>query len=349
MSDTASTGLIVFGEALLDDFPDRQVVGGAPLNVARATASLGCAPLMITRIGHDANALLVRDEMQRFGLDQSGVQTDAVHPTGVVQVHVAADAHRFEIMPEQAYDYIDGAQAVLAAERYMTGRQGAQQGAQQGTQRLALVYYGTLAQRNTTSQETLIRLLSASHGIHYLDLNLRDGQYSFDTIATSLLHADILKVNEDELQLLLQTYRPGAARLSVSLTDQNTVDAFFAALKYLQLLFKLSAVIVTLGARGYMYLNAQGVSLNGWQAESQLHPVAPEVVDTVGCGDAFSAVFLAGLMHAWPIDVTLQRAHAFAASVCTIRGAVSTDLNFYRDWQSDWGLHDNAETSAGQR
>jgi len=339
MPDVASTALIVFGEALLDEFPNQKVVGGAPFNVARATAVLGCAPLMITRIGNDANALLVRHEMQRFGLDQIGVQTDTAHPTGVVKVHVGTGEHRFEIMPDQAYDHIECAPAVLALNHFLER--------QQGPQSPTLVYYGTLAQRHNLSHETLIKLLSAGRSTNYLDLNLREGQFTFNEIFASLFHADILKVNEDELQLLIRKYRPEAVQLNCDLTGQQAVDDFFEALQHLQLLFKLSAIIVTLGAQGYMYMNDQGVRLNGWQSETQQPQKPMQVTDTVGCGDAFSSVFLAGLIHAWPLDVTLQRAHAFAGSVCTIRGAVSADMGFYRDWQLRWGLQEYAEVPTG--
>ncbi|MET3120877.1 fructokinase [Oxalobacteraceae bacterium GrIS 2.11] len=336
MTDSGSPTLIVFGEALLDDFPHQKVLGGAPFNVARASASLGCAPLMISRVGNDGNGQLVRDEMRRFALDQSGMQTDTVHPTGLVKVHVELNAHRFEIMTNQAYDHIECEPAVLAVDRFKS--------MQQGRQQPTLIYYGTLAQRNKTSRETLTRLLSAGQSTNYLDLNLRDGQYSFDEIVTSLLHADILKVNEDELQLLVRKCQPEAGQLNCDLNSPEIVDAFFEALQHLLVLFKLRAIIVTLGAQGYVYMNDQGVRVNGWQTETpQL-----ALVDTVGCGDAFSSVFLAGLMHGWPTELTLQRAHAFAGSVCTIRGAVSTDMKFYRDWQTAWGLNATPDTAIGQ-
>ena len=323
MNNATGGALIVFGEALIDAFPEQRIVGGAPLNVARVTASLGCAPLLLTRIGADHDAQLVRAELQRFGMDQSGVQTDPMHATGQVRVEIGPTGHQFHILPNQAYDYINHDLAELAVTGYLQ---------QAGSTRLTVFYFGTLAQRQSTSHKTLINLLTSHAGINYLDLNLRNGQYTENEIRTSLFHADILKVNEDELQTLLEAFHPEAGQLGMDLFNLEICTAFFDAMHHLLALFELSAMIVTLGAQGYMYLNAQGVRVNGWQA----HPKPIQVVDTVGCGDAFSSVFLTGMLHDWPLAATLQRAHDFAGSVCTIRGAVSDDLNFYRNWQSRW-------------
>ncbi len=335
MHNSPVRALLVFGEALIDDFPDQKIVGGAPFNVARVSACFGCAPLVITRVGSDANAQLVRNEMQRFDLDQRGVQTDLLHSTGLVRVHVEAPAHRFEILADQAYDYINTQQAELAVHDYLS--------VQASPGRPALMYFGTLAQRKKTSRNTLLGLLTASSGINYLDLNLRDGHYTQDEIFTSLLHADILKVNDDEMQILIKKFNPGYGAPDFRLRDLNDCRRLFEAMEHLLILFKLSAIIVTLGAHGYLYANEQGLQHNGYQAK----PKPITIVDTVGCGDAFSSIFLAGLANDWPLAVTLQRAHAFAGAVCTIRGAVSNDMNFYLDWQKTWSGSNSTDVLIG--
>jgi len=324
MHNIPARALLIFGEALIDDFPDQKIVGGAPFNVARVSACFGGTPLMITRIGNDANAQLVKDEMQRFDLNQSGVQIDPVYPTGLVQVHVEAASHRFEIMADQAYDHIDNELAKTAADHYLNRPT--------VVNRPALMYFGTLAQRHSTSRDTLINLLTTRPSTNYLDLNLRAGQYTENEIMTSLLHADILKANEDELQILVKKFNPSAGILNCHLASPDAGNRYFEAMEHLLMRFKLSAIIVTLGPHGYLYANNQGLQLNGHQAT----PKQIEVVDTVGCGDAFSSIFLAGLINDWPLDETLQRAHEFAGAVCTIRGAVGNDLNFYLGWQKTW-------------
>ena len=65
--------------------------------------------------------------------------------------------------------------------------------------------------------------------------------------------------------------------------------------------------------------------------------VAPaHIVDTVGAGDAFSAVFLFGQAQGWSLPLTLARANAFAGAICGISGAVPADVAFYQPWIACW-------------
>ena len=101
------TATVVFGEALVDDFATEQVVGGAPFNVARHLAAFMAPQLMITRVGADRNGESVRAEFERFAMSQAGLQGDAIEETGRVLVERLAKGHRFVIVPNQAYDYIE--------------------------------------------------------------------------------------------------------------------------------------------------------------------------------------------------------------------------------------------------
>lgn len=65
-----------------------------------------------------------------------------------------------------------------------------------------------------------------------------------------------------------------------------------------------------------------------------------EVVDTVGAGDAFSAVLLLGLSSEWPLPLTLQRAQEFAAAVVGCRGATIADPDFYKAFSNRWHTPD---------
>ena len=91
---TPNFNLIVFGEALIDDFPNESVVGGAPFNVARSLAQLGAQPLMLTCIGDDPHGSLIQNEFSRTGLSSLGLQIDQHYPSGRVAVHMehGADA-----------------------------------------------------------------------------------------------------------------------------------------------------------------------------------------------------------------------------------------------------------------
>ncbi len=313
--------LVIYGEALIDAFPDQEQIGGAPFNVARISALFGRDPLLITRLGQDPRAGLIMADMQRFGMDLTGVQIDPGHPTGLVQVDMQGNSHRFLLLPDQAYDYIEAQPAAQAMAHYQTRHPGP-----------GVLYYGTLIRRAQKSGATLTELLQHSRAIKFLDLNLRDDPHQTATLNHSLHAADILKVNHDELNVLADRFMPEYHPLNFDLTQDQRVRRLFDAIGQLIDLFTLQAVIVTLGANGYVYLNHSGQQINGFSDQ----PDCIQVVDTVGCGDAFSALFITGLLNQWPVYLTLRRAHQFAGATCTIQGAVSADLQFYKPWQQQW-------------
>ncbi|HEY0063788.1 MAG TPA: PfkB family carbohydrate kinase [Telluria sp.] len=301
---------VVFGEALVDDFVTEQVVGGAPFNVARHLAAFMAPQLMITCVGNDKNGGVVHAEFERFAMSEAGLQVDRMEETGRVVVERTTKGHRFVILPDQAYDYINPEQALAALDAVDA----------------ACFYFGTLAQRCPRSRDTLHALLDASAASRFLDLNLRDGQYDERCVFHSLHAADVAKVNEEELQVLFRWYfdiHPSSAPLSG--------DEVRAACAALVQMFSLEGLIVTLGHRGSVYFGAD--------AEPLVHrdnPAPPFVIDTVGAGDAFAAIFLLGRSRAWDLALTLARANEFAAAICAVPGAVPRDLGFYDKWATRW-------------
>lgn len=309
-----SSTVVVFGEALVDDFGNEQIVGGAPFNVARNLAAFMTPQLMVTRIGADRNGAVVRAEFERFAMSEAGLQQDAMEETGRVVVERAPGGHRFSILPNQAYDYIAAPDALAAVAAVDVG----------------LVYFGTLAQRAAPSRATLHALLEATgatHATRYLDLNLRGGQVDQECVTRSLHAADIVKVNEEELQALFHWYfqiEPSAPALSA--------DEVRASCRALMQMFALEALIVTLGHRGSIYFG----SVDEAPIVHRDNPAPPFVIDTVGAGDAFSAIFLLGRMRGWPLETTLARANEFAGAICAIPGAVPRDMGFYDQWMTRW-------------
>jgi fructokinase len=300
---------VVFGEALVDDYVSEQVVGGAPFNVARHLAAFMAPQLMITRIGSDKNGAIVRAEFERFAMSEAGLQVDPMEETGRVVVERRQTGHRFVILPGQAYDFIKPAPALKAL----------------ATVQPELVYFGTLAQRGEGSREALFQLLGASAATRFLDLNLRPGQADERCVFRSLHAADIVKVNEEELQALFEWY----FRIDPAMAlDSEEVRASCRAL--LQM-FALQALIVTLGHRGSVYFGADGTLLI-----HRDNPAPPFVLDTVGAGDGFAAIFLLGRARGWPLELTLARANEFAGALCAITGAVPRAMDFYDRWVQRW-------------
>jgi len=301
---------LVFGEALVDDFATEQVVGGAPFNVARHLAAFMAPQLMVTRIGNDRNGESVRAEFERFAMSQAGLQHDTLEETGRVLVERGARGHRFVIVPNQAYDYIER-EAALAALAPLQP---------------SAIYFGTLAQRGERSRGTLQALLANTQATRFLDLNLREGQYGERTVFHALHAADIVKVNEDELQALFGWYFQLGPN-DPPLAADETRSACAGLLR----MFGLQALIVTLGHRGSVYFGRDGVTI-----DTRDTPAPPFVIDTVGAGDAFSAIFLLGRARGWPLDLALTRANEFAGAICAVTGAVPRDLGFYDKWMGRW-------------
>ena len=146
---------MVFGEVLFDIFPDgSRVLGGAPFNVAWHLQAFGCKPLFVSRIGDDPLGEQVAAAMRGWGMNTSGLQMDRMHPTGEVRVSIEQGEPAYDIVANQAYDYIDSASLPAAKS-------------------VSLVYHGSLALRCQTSASALDSLLDACSSPVFLDINLR--------------------------------------------------------------------------------------------------------------------------------------------------------------------------------
>ena len=297
-----SARIVVLGEALVDVFPDREVIGGAPFNVARNLAALAAPPLFVSRVGAGPAGEGVLGQMRQLGMAVHGVQRDRGHPTGRVTVGLVDGQPRYAIEPDAAWDWLD-AESAAACVR---------------AARPALAYFGTLAQRSPASRTAIRGSLTASPALRLLDLNLRGIDGEREVAADSLELADVLKLNEDELGALVSWFEPQL--------QGNEAAAAFA----LMARFRLQRIVVTRGGRGW----------NCYQAGSRRVLEGPSppvtVVDAVGAGDAFAAVLLLGEMRGWNLESTLRRAAGFAARVCTLHGAFDPHSGIYAEAQARW-------------
>ncbi|WP_323139821.1 PfkB family carbohydrate kinase [Massilia phyllosphaerae] len=310
---------IVFGEVLAEDGTDASKLGGAPFNLARHLAAFMAPPLLITRIGDDRNGAAVRAEFERFVMPETGLQVDTMEETGRVAVERTAarmgSSPRSVLLPRQAYDFIDPETAAAAVSAAVAGTAP------------DIVYFGTLAQRGERSRQALAAVLAAApQAKRFLDLNLFPGQADQAIVGAALEAADIVKVNEEELQALFNWY----FQIAPDDTPMSTEEVH-AACRALIDRFSLDALIVTLGHRGSVYFGSDGSLV-----ANRDNPVPPYVIDTVGAGDAFSAIFLLGRARGWPLELTLARANEFAGAICAVTGAVPQDMGFYDKWARRW-------------
>lgn len=296
--------VVLFGEVLADIFPDRGVLGGAPFNVARHLKAFGRNPVLVSRVGNDDLGKRVLGTMKQYGMATGGIQLDRVHPTGQVKVHLEGASHRFEILTEQAYDFIHYGIARMIRLPLSP----------------ALVYFGTLAQRQAVSRRALTTLLRSTDAAKFLDINLRPLCYDESALRSSLQYADILKLNNEELDILAEMF---------ALSSESPQARAGELLKQ----FDLDRVVVTRGAEGAWQIDRAGEIVEVMASDQHT-----TVIDTVGAGDAFAAVYILGTLRHWPVRSTLERANVFAAAICGIRGAIPEQADFYDRFIREWSL-----------
>ena len=290
---------LLFGEVLFDIFADKSVIGGAPFNVARHLRGFGLHPLFISRIGMDELGNQILSQLRRWDLDISAIQTDPDHETGRVQVTELAGQPSYTIRENQAYDHI---QPISCKDYQSTGS--------------SLIYHGTLALRGENNRSTFSKITSELQSPIFVDLNLRPPWWQPKVVQTVLQNATWAKMSLDEIQEV--------AAFSAIATSSLAATAKTVAERY-----QLQAIFVTDGENGSYC----------WQEGTMAFQPALKnsaFKDSVGAGDAFTAVCILGLLKGWPTVLSMARAAAFAAAICGERGALPKDEALYRTISAGW-------------
>ena len=295
--------VLVIGEILFDVFPDYRRLGGAPFNFAYHLKNFGFNVRFISRIGMDdaGKEILHRLELAGFNLDD--MQIDDDHPTGSVKVKLdKSGAPQFDIISEVAYDYIEFIPEYHASL----------------IDKARIIYFGSLVQRSEAGCENLQAFISrnSSKKLNFYDINLRPGCYSNDLIEKSLLKTDILKLNTGELEKLMQIQ-------SLKMENEKFVH-------YLMETHSIRTVSLTKGELGSELFTNHG-SFSSDSAD------VIKVVDSVGAGDAYAAMLVAGMMKNWPPQEILERASLFASRICEIKGAIPESSSFYEPFKPLFG------------
>lgn len=276
--------IISFGEVLWDCFPSGRCLGGAPLNVAYHLKQLGKDALLLSAVGDDAAGKAVLSAMTGMGLRHEGVSIHSEWATGTVQVTLdAAGDASYQITESVAWDRILWDRAHVLKE-----------------QNVAAIVYGSLAARNAHNLKTLKGLLNEFDCLKVFDVNLRAPHDSLELVAELAHFADVLKLNEEELFVLC-----GAGF--------DSKKEFEGGLKSIAKRFEIERICLTRGAQGALFYEAGSLFF----ADS----IVTDVEDTVGAGDAFTALMVAGLLHAAPTQALLNDACSLAGYVASQKGA----------------------------
>lgn len=274
--------IVCFGEVLWDLLPTGKIAGGAPMNVAVHANQLGLDATMISAVGDDELGEGITSFLSSRGLSVENIQKNE-YQTGIVEVTLdAKGSPSYEIIQPVAWDFIRLTES-----------------AKKAVQDADALVFGSLALRNEVSKNTLLEL-QVEAKLKILDINLRKPFYTPELADELFKVADIVKVNDEELEMICAWY--GQA-------GNETDNA-----KFLKERYQLKGIIVTRGGNGAFFIDE-----NNEMAEHQGFKVT--VCDTIGSGDSFLASFITKWLSGETPAEALKFACAVGAFVATQKGA----------------------------
>lgn len=279
--------VVGIGEALWDILPEGKKLGGAPANFAYHVSQFGLQSRVVSAIGDDRLGNEILENFQ--DKDLQTLIEKVPYPTGTVQVQLNAEGIPcYDIKENVAWDNIPFTDKL----KQLAGKTRA-------------VCYGSLAQRNVVSRETINDFLDAMPDgkgqYKVFDINLRQGFYTKEILCSSMERCNILKINDEELVTVSRMFGyPG-----IDLQDK----CWILLAKY-----NLEMLILTCGVNGSYVFTPGNVSF----AETP----KVQVADTVGAGDSFTAAFISAVVKGKTVTEAHQLAVNVSAHVCTQNGAM---------------------------
>lgn len=279
--------VIGMGEALWDVLPEGKKIGGAPANFAYHVSQFGLPAMAVSAVGDDEPGHEIRENFTSKGLHHH--LATVPYSTGTVQVELDANkVPQYDIKENVAWDNIPWTGELAEIARNTRA-----------------VCFGSLAQRNVVSRETIGKFLDTmpqtDDSLVVFDVNLRQGFYTKEILCESMRRCNILKINDEELVTVSRMFGyPG-----IDLQDK----CWILLGKY-----NLKMLILTCGING-SYVFTPG------QVSFQPTPRV-EVADTVGAGDSFTAAFVASILQGKSVAEAHMRAVRTSAFVCTQKGAM---------------------------
>lgn len=281
--------VVGLGEVLWDVLPEGKKLGGAPANFAyHAGQFLGCDnTIAISALGDDKLADETIAALKEHGLND--LLPRVPYPTGTVQVQLDEQGiPTYDIKENVAWDNIPFDRDIEVIARSCRA-----------------VCFGSLAQRNVVSRETIHRFLDATPDdcLKIFDINLRQHFYTKEILKESFQRCNILKINDEELVLIGRMFGyPG-------LDIENKCWLILGK-------YNLDMLVLTCGTNG-SYVFTPG------QMSFQETPKV-KVADTVGAGDSFTGSFVGSILNGKSVAEAHSTAVKVSAYVCTQNGAMPT-------------------------
>ena len=279
--------IVGMGEVLWDMLPEGKKIGGAPANFAYHVSQYGFDGCVVSAVGDDK---LGNEILESFNNRRLNYLIQRVpYPTGTVQIELdESGIPCYEIKENVAWDNIP---FTVDLEKL--------------AKKTRAVCFGSLAQRNTVSRETINRFLDvmsdAAGQYRVFDVNLRQGFYDKEILCNSMKRCNILKINDEELVAVSRMFEyPG-----IDLEDKC---------RALLSEYGLEILILKCGVHGSYVFTRENVSF--------VDTPKIEVADTVGAGDSFTATFISAILKGKSIREAHELAVEVSAYVCTQNGAM---------------------------
>lgn len=278
--------IIGLGEALWDMLPEGKKLGGAPANFAYHAGQFGLDTVAISALGEDKLADETIEALEQNGLKY--LMPRVPYATGTVQVTLTGEGiPTYEIKENVAWDNIPFNDEIKAAAKNCRA-----------------VCFGSLAQRNIVSRQTIQQFLDATPAdcIKICDINLRQQFFSKEILEESFKRCNILKINDEELVVVTRMF--GYQELDDAKICEKMVKEY-----------NLQMLVLTCGTNGSHVFTADGK--HSFQPTPKV-----EVADTVGAGDSFTGSFCAAILNGKPVEEAHRIAVEVSAYVCTQNGAM---------------------------
>lgn len=275
------------GEILFDVFPTGSKLGGAPANFAYHVSQFGIESCAVSAMGDDELGKELEAELNEHHLNYQIEKVD--YPTGTVQVSLDTNGiPAYDIKEGAAWDNMPFTPALEEKAKNCTA-----------------VCFGSLAQRNEVSRNTIHRFLDAMPNeegrYKVFDINLRQGFFTKEIITESIKRCNILKINDEELITISRIFGyPG-------IDLQNKCWLLLGK-------YNLKMLILTCGVNGSYVFTPGEVSF--------IETPKVEVADTVGAGDSFTGAFVASILRGKSVREAHELAVKVSAYVCTQNGAM---------------------------
>lgn len=264
--------------------------GGAPANIAAAARKLGLKSGMIGKLGNDPIGRMLRDEMERRGVNCDGLSFDGTSPTALSVVHLSDGGERsFSFFGDPPADMAltcdDLPYALLSDCR--------------------MLHFGARSLIAPTAREATLKAVAVareSGALISFDPNLRpalwkDGKSAANDALLGVGQADFVKLSLEEMRLVYATDDVG--EVLGTLAGQG------------------KTCVVTDGKNGaFVWENGAALRVPSYSVRQ---------VDSTGAGDAFWAAFLYQCLTApeAPASRRVGFANAAGALACTRKGAMT--------------------------